>query len=96
MTSSASPPRAAIGGQGLLLKIGSKQGVVNQSIPDKKDNTLRIGFNNINGFPFKRGSTKQHDMILFTRAGQFDLFGMAEANTHWKNANIHLKVREFH
>jgi hypothetical protein len=59
---------------------GNRDGV----FPPKQQDVIRIGFNNVNGFPVKRGSTKQNEMIHLLSSGQFE-------NTHWRNANIHIK-----
>jgi hypothetical protein len=85
-----SPSSTVIDGQGLNTTDGDR-GTCNVIFPKKEEEVFRIGFNNINGFPAKRGSMKQKEMIHFLSSDQFDLFGMAEVNTHWRNANIHIK-----
>jgi hypothetical protein len=90
MTNSGSPSITVIDGRS-PTEIDGDQGNRDSCFPPKQNNAFRIGFNNINGFPTRKGSTKQKEMTQFLGSGQFDLFGMAETNTHWRNAHAHLK-----
>jgi hypothetical protein len=49
----------------------------------KKENTLRLGFQNIGGFPTQRGKLKEDNIRLGISKWDFDIFGMAEVNIDW-------------
>jgi hypothetical protein len=50
----------------------------------KKENTLRLGFQNIGGFPTQRGKLKEDNIRLGITKRDFDIFGMAEVNIDWR------------
>jgi hypothetical protein len=54
--------------------------------PDVKlDNTLRIGFQNLGGFPEFPSHPKNHEFRSFITQYEFDIFGVAETNVKWCN-----------
>jgi hypothetical protein len=54
--------------------------------PDVKlDNTLRIGFQNLGGFPEFPSHPKNHEFRSFIAQYEFDIFGVAETNVKWCN-----------
>jgi exonuclease III len=55
----------------------------------KQDSTIRIGFNNINGFKSEINHVHNHDIKAFILKYEFDIFGMCEVNLHWKNCHHH-------
>jgi exonuclease III len=60
-------------------------------IGDKAEKVIRIGFNNINGMGAQSNDGKNLDLFWFLKEHNFDVFGMAEVNIHWKNNNIQAK-----
>lgn len=50
----------------------------------KNDNTLRIGFQNVGGFPTTFGKLKEDNIRLGLQEWDFDIFGMAEINLDWR------------
>jgi len=50
----------------------------------KKKNTLRIGFQNVGGFPTQKGKFKEDNIRLGLQKWEFDIFGMAETNLDWR------------
>jgi endonuclease/exonuclease/phosphatase family metal-dependent hydrolase len=55
----------------------------------KQSSTIRIGFNNINGFKSEINNVNNHDIRSFISKYEFDIFGMSEVNLHWKNCCHH-------
>jgi hypothetical protein len=53
------------------------------NIPLKKKNILRVGFQNIGGFPSKCMDPKEDFIRLGLTNWNFDLFGLAETNRDW-------------
>jgi hypothetical protein len=60
-------------------------------IGEKEDDVIRIGFNNINGLGTQNNDGKNVDIFGFLKDNNFDVFGMAEVNIHWKNHNTQAK-----
>jgi hypothetical protein len=50
----------------------------------KKKNTLRIGFQNIGGFPSQRKDPKEDLIRSGLNTWSFDVFGLAETNLDWR------------
>jgi len=50
----------------------------------KKDNTLRLGFQNIGGFSTKPGKLKEDNIRAGITKWEFDVFGMVETNVDWR------------
>jgi hypothetical protein len=50
------------------------------SIYVKSNNTLRIGFQNVGGFPTQMGKVKEDNIRMGIQKWEFDVFGMAEVN----------------
>jgi hypothetical protein len=50
----------------------------------KKENVLRIGFQNIGGFPKCRTKFKEEILRQGLCKLEFDVFGMAETNLDWR------------
>jgi hypothetical protein len=50
----------------------------------KSATTLRIGFQNIGGFPTKIGKLKEDNTRQGIQKWEFDIFGMAETNLDWR------------
>lgn len=59
-------------------------GVFGDSISMKKSKTLRLGFQNVGGFPTQRGKLKEDNIRLGLTKFDFDIFGMAELNIDWR------------
>lgn len=59
-------------------------GFFGDSIDVKKVNTLRLGFQNIGGFPMQRGNLKEDSIRQGITRWDFDIFGMAEVNLDWR------------
>jgi hypothetical protein len=58
----------------------------------KKDNTLRLGFQNIGGFPSQCRKLKEDNIRLGIQKWDFDIFGMAETNLDWRVLKEHEKL----
>jgi hypothetical protein len=54
------------------------------SIYVKINNTLRIGFQNVGGFPTQPGKLKEDNIRRGIQKWDFDVFGMAEVNLDWR------------
>jgi hypothetical protein len=54
------------------------------SIYVKINNTLRIGFQNVGGFPTQPGKLKEDYIRRGIQKWDFDVFGMAEVNLDWR------------
>jgi hypothetical protein len=66
--------------------------------PDLKlDNILRIGFQNLGGFPEFPSHPKNYLFRSFLATHEFDIFGLAETNVKWCNlpaaAQFHERIR---
>jgi hypothetical protein len=55
----------------------------------KQKSTIRIGFNNINGFKAEINHVHNHDIRSFIAMYDFDIFGMSEINLHWRSSHHH-------
>jgi hypothetical protein len=53
-------------------------------ITRKEENILRIGFQNIGGFPIDRGKHKEGIIRKGITRWEFDVFGLAETNVDWR------------
>ncbi len=53
-------------------------------ITKKGKNTLRIGFQNIGGFPIDRGKHKEGIIRKGLTKWEFDVFGFVETNVDWR------------
>ncbi len=58
--------------------------IFGDSIKIKKPNILRIGFQNIGGFPLIRNKHKDDIIRCGSTKWDFDLFGVAETNVDWR------------
>jgi hypothetical protein len=54
--------------------------IFGDAIKKKGDNTLRIGFQNIGGFPIDKGKIKEEILRKGITKWGFDIFGCAETN----------------
>jgi hypothetical protein len=54
------------------------------NIPLKPKNTLRIGFQNIGGFPTQTSHIKEDYIQIGLSNWNFDIVGLIEANTDWR------------
>jgi hypothetical protein len=54
------------------------------TLPFKKENILRIGFQNFGGFPVKRSKLKEDLMRQGLKKWDFDVFGVTETNVDWR------------
>jgi hypothetical protein len=59
-------------------------------IGEKAEDTIRIGFNNVNGIGMRKEDKKNRDIHQFIKCGDFDIFGITETNVHWKNNGQHV------
>jgi len=50
----------------------------------KNKNTLRLGFQNVGGFPTQRGKIKDDTIRVGLTKWDFDIFGFAETNLDWR------------
>ena len=64
------------------------------TIGAKQQQTLRLGFQNINTFPASANAPKNAQIHQFLRNKEFDMFGMAEINRHWKNVPTERGIHE--
>ncbi len=55
----------------------------------KNDNTLRIGFQNVGGFPASPGKLKEDNIRLGLKKWDFDVFGVAKVNLDWRTLKEH-------
>jgi hypothetical protein len=53
-------------------------------IKNKQNNTLRIGFQNVGGFPINKGKIKEDNIRIGLTKWDFDIFGCAEVNLDWR------------
>jgi hypothetical protein len=53
-------------------------------ITNKSSNTLRIGFQNVGGFPINKGKIKEDNTRMGLTKWEFDIFGCAETNLDWR------------
>ena len=64
------------------------------TITTKQPETLRIGFQNINTFPDSSRAPKNGQLHDLISNNEFDIFGMAEVNRHWKNVPADRGIHE--
>jgi hypothetical protein len=68
-------------------------------IKKKGDNTLRIGFQNIGGFPVDKGKIKEEILRRGITKWDFDIFGCAETNIDWrkvpKESKLYFRTKEW-
>jgi exonuclease III len=57
----------------------------------KEEGVVRIGFNNINGLSLTNNDIRNLEIHGFLKEGDFDVFGMAETNLHWRNCKKQAK-----
>jgi hypothetical protein len=72
---------------------GQNQGTITRwgdNLNKKQKSTVRIGFNNINGFKAEINNSNNRDLHSFISHYGFDVFGMSEINLHWKNCQHHV------
>lgn len=53
-------------------------------ITSKNKQTLRIGFQNVGGFPAQRGKLKEDNIKIGLNKWEFDVFGFSETNLDWR------------
>jgi len=53
-------------------------------ITNKSNNTLRIGFQNVGGFPIIKGKIIEDNIRMGLTKWEFDIFGCAETNLDWR------------
>jgi hypothetical protein len=58
-------------------------GKCGDEVKTKQETTLRIGFQNVGGFPAKRGQFKEDIIQQGLIKWEFNIFGMAEMNLDW-------------
>jgi len=59
-------------------------GIFGDKIYVKNSNTLRLGFQNVGGFPTQGGKIKEDNIRMGLQKFDFDIFGMAELNIDWR------------
>ena len=63
----------------------------------KTNNTIRIAFQNINGFINSKNEIKTEDIKDFIHDNEIEVMTMAEMNTNWnklpKNRSLHQTIR---
>jgi exonuclease III len=68
-------------------------------ITPKPNNTLRIGFQNIGGFPLDKNKHKETIIRCGITHWEFDIFGLAETNTDWRlmdeNSKLYFRTKEW-
>jgi hypothetical protein len=69
---------------GALQKGDLYAGHFGDNIYVKQKNTLRIGFQNVGGFPTQRGKLKEDNIRQGVTRWDFDIFGMEETNLDWR------------
>ncbi len=73
--------------------------IFGDSIKIKKPNTLRIGFQNIGGFPLIKNKHKDDIIRCGINKWDFDLFGMAETHIDWRlireEDRLYLRTKEW-
>jgi hypothetical protein len=50
----------------------------------KRNNTPKIGFQNVGGFPCNKGKIKEDNIRMGLTKWDFDIFGCAETNLDWR------------
>jgi hypothetical protein len=61
-------------------------------ISTKQKNVLRIGFQNIGGFPSRHNKLKDEVILQGLNLWEFDIIGFAEVNLDWHLVPEHLKL----
>ena len=56
-------------------------------------NKFRVGFANIGTYPLQHAN-REYNLRDFIKHHQFDVFGLAELNVHWKNVSAHQRLHE--
>jgi hypothetical protein len=64
---------------------------VGTPIKKKKDGSVRIGFNNINGMGTRKTDARNSELHGFISSGDYDIFGMTETNVNWKKNGEHIR-----
>jgi len=59
-------------------------GYFGDEIENKRNNILRIGFQNIGGFPSSKRKIKEDNIRMGLSKWEFDIFGCAETNLDWR------------
>ncbi len=60
----------------------------------KADHILRVGLQNIGGFPQLATHTKNRQILSFLTTGNFDIFAMTETNTCWHRLPVQERLHE--
>jgi hypothetical protein len=60
----------------------------------KMDESLRLGFQNIGGFPESPLHPKNYLIRSFVLKNEFDIFGLAESNVNWSQLNASAQFHE--
>lgn len=89
---SSSESSRVSGEQGGLLVGDLYVGHFGDSIYVKQNNTLRIGFQNVGGFPTQKGKIKEDNIRQGVTKWDFDIFGMVEMNLDWQLLNEQEKL----
>ncbi len=58
----------------------------------KSNYMLRLGFQNIGGFPRERNKIKEENIRIGISTYSFDIFGIVETNTYWRLVPKDLKL----
>lgn len=61
-------------------------------ITSKNKQTLRIGFQNVGGFPAQRGKLKEDNIKIGLNKWEFDVFGFSETNLDWRLLRVEEKL----
>jgi len=68
-------------------------------IPTKDNNVLRLGFQNISGFPVDKSKQKEDTIFTGISTWTFDIFGVAEANLDWRllpeDSKLHARTKSW-
>jgi len=59
-------------------------GIFGDVIENKCNNTLRIGFQNVRGFPIHKGKIKEDNIRMGLTKWEFNIFGCVETNLDWR------------
>jgi len=89
---SSSESSRVSGEQGGLLVGDLYVGHFGDSIYVKQNNTLRIGFQNVGGFPTQKGKIKEENIRQGVTKWDFDIFGMVDMNLDWQLLNEQEKL----
>jgi len=59
-------------------------GIFGDVMENKRNNVLRIGFQNVGGFPINKSKIKEDNIRIGLTKWEFDIFGCAKMNLDWR------------